>query len=378
MFFRQRVELYRLGAAAWHFITHTCSGPDDPVARLPSTTTPPQAQALAAALHDLAAALHGVTPPGASAVALLAAGGTYGRPLPLPSPTAAAADASGGAAEALSPVSEAARELETALRAAVDAAAAAASDEGEQLRRRVAEPGADDVALTEAAQVRLAAVAAPVTAALVQGLAGLCGAAVACSLAEADGAGAVRDQLAAAAAGAAALGGVVVTVPGAVQLQQLMQQLTAQVAATAKGAAAAGGSGAGNRGTAAQLNAALQSLQFLLGVVTRAAPPHVSGSPQSLAAWLKASTRLRVQLSVLATGWSVGAVAAAGHALLLGGQRHAAVVLALEVLGRCVGPGFLPSLPSCPGCSLGIRTHDGILKSKSNPGLFTAPATPTS
>ncbi|GIL70419.1 hypothetical protein Vretifemale_1183, partial [Volvox reticuliferus] len=53
-FFRQRLELYRLGAVAWHFITEA-AGSDDPVARLPVTTTRPQAKSLADVLQALSA-----------------------------------------------------------------------------------------------------------------------------------------------------------------------------------------------------------------------------------------------------------------------------------------------------------------------------------
>ncbi|GFR46847.1 hypothetical protein Agub_g8486, partial [Astrephomene gubernaculifera] len=396
VFFRQRLELYRLGAAAWHFIT-AAGGPEDPVARLPVTTTPQQAQGLATLLHTLAAALHALMPPGTSAAAMLTGGGAA--PLAMLPPLEAAAAPSApspavAATGAASSLTAAARDLETALRAAIDAAATSATEAFESLRREVAAPGADDVALTEAAQVRLAALAAPVTSALVGGLSGLCEAAVGASLAEADTAAALREQLMASAAAAAA-------VPAAPAAAGMLTSPTpVTVSAAGLGGLGGGGSGVGpgsswlsppppppqqqqqqwqqqhlvahlavqlqwqavaaspalatvvvttspgrphstastptslTSASACQLSAALQSLQWLLGAVTRAAPAPVPASAPSAAAWLKASVRLRLQLGVLASSWVAGGVAAAGHALLLGGQRGAAVVLALHVMGR--------------------------------------------
>ena len=77
-------------------------------------------------------------------------------------------------------------------------------------------------------------------------------------------------------------------------------------------------------------------MQGLLGAITRAAPAPVAASPQSVGAWLKAAVRMRLALGVLVTHWAAAGTAAAGHALVLGGQRQAAVVLALEVMGRWV------------------------------------------
>ncbi|EFJ50993.1 hypothetical protein VOLCADRAFT_116568 [Volvox carteri f. nagariensis] len=343
-FFRQRLELYRLGAVTWHFITEAGGG-DDP------------AKCLADVLQALAAAVQALAPPGATAGELLPAGAPLALLLP-PPPPAAMPSASPPAPPAVGPaLSAAARDLEAALRAAVDAAATAAGEAGEELRKQVAAPGADDVALVEVARARLAALAAPVTAALVGGLSGLCQATVAASLAEPETVAALRDQLLAAAAAAAAgppsplalwLG-----VSGPHLVAQLVMQLTLQAdanafantgagssSAAAAGAAspAAGGAGPGSplpsHRTGPQLRAALQSLQWLLGGLTRSAPAPVAASPHSVAGWAKASVRMRLQLGVLCTAWSAAAVAAAGHALLLCGQRHAAVTLALEVMGR--------------------------------------------
>lgn len=92
--------------------------------------------------------------------------------------------------------------------------------------------------------------------------------------------------------------------------------------------------GGGATSSALQLAAALQSLQWQVGAFTRVTPAPVAASPHSIAAWAKAVVRLRLQLGVLCTAWSATAVAAAGQALLLSGQRPSAVTLALEVMGR--------------------------------------------
>ncbi|KXZ48107.1 hypothetical protein GPECTOR_30g202 [Gonium pectorale] len=364
-FFRQRMELYRLGAAAWHFITAS-AGPDDPVARLPATSTPPQAQALAGALHALAAALRALAPPGATATALLAAAAAAsGPPLalllpparlmaPAGSGTAAVAAARGAhvgatAVAAGAALVEAAGQLEAGLRAAVEAAVAGAGEMAEALRREVAAPGTDDVAAAEAAAVRLASLAAPVTAALVAGLAGVCQAAVAASLAEVDTVAALREQVLAAALVAAATGHAggatgltaqsVVHPVGQLTLQLQWQQQAAGAVGTGAllpGSPPPPAAAPARRATAAaQLTATLHSLQWLLGSLARgAAPVAVAASPQSAAAWLRAGSKLRLHAAVLGTGWASAAVAAAGHSLLLTGQRQAAVGLALEVMGR--------------------------------------------
>eukprot|EP00198_Chlamydomonas_reinhardtii_P001454 XP_001690790.1 predicted protein [Chlamydomonas reinhardtii] len=78
-FFRQRLELYRLGAAAWHFIT-AAAGPDDPVARLPAQLAAhlglqlelQAAAAAAAALAGPAGAAGASTPAAFRAAAQLA------------------------------------------------------------------------------------------------------------------------------------------------------------------------------------------------------------------------------------------------------------------------------------------------------------------
>ncbi|KAG2451449.1 hypothetical protein HYH02_004047 [Chlamydomonas schloesseri] len=360
-YFRQRLELYRLGAAAWHFIT-AAAGPDDPVARLPATTTPPQAQGLAATLHALAAALAALTPGGANAAALLAGsaggascGGAGILLLPPPPQAAAPPDADAAAAASLglpaaaAALVDASRELEAAVRVAVDTAASVCGDACEALRREVAAPGVDDVAAAEAAAARLAALAAPVTAVLVSGMAGVCQAAVAASLTEADAVAALREQLAV-AAGAAAVAAAAHPVlsqqqqaggPAQAQLTaHLGLQLQLQAAAAAAtalagpaGAAAASPAPAAFR-AAPQLATSLGAVQALLGAITRAAPAPVAASPQSVGAWLKAAVRMRLALGVLVTHWAAAGSAAAGHALVLGGQRQAAVVLALETMGR--------------------------------------------
>ncbi|GIL70418.1 hypothetical protein Vretifemale_1179, partial [Volvox reticuliferus] len=171
------------------------------------------------------------------------------------------------------------------------------------------------------------------------------------SLAEQETVAALRAQLLAGAT-AAAVGS-----PPPLRLStagmHLVAQLTMQLSAQADAAAAMTGTmavaaptphaGPGSpppaqHGTfaaaAPQLSAALRSLQWLVGALTRAAPAPIAASPHSVAAWAKASVRLRLQLGVMCTAWSAAAVAAAGHALLLCGQRHAAVALALEVMGR--------------------------------------------
>ncbi|GIL47314.1 hypothetical protein Vafri_4155 [Volvox africanus] len=360
-FFRQRLELYRLGAVAWHFITEA-AGSDDPVARLPVTTTRPQAKNLADVLQALAAALQALAPQGATSGELLPASAPLALLLPPPPAAPPLQAAAAAAATQTAPVAyalaDAARELEAALRASVDAAAVAAEQAFEELRKQVAVPGSDDISLVEAAQVRLATLAAPVTAALVGGMAGLCQAAVAASLAEQETVATLREQLLAGAVAAA------VGAPPPLQLStagmHLVAQLTMQLGAQADAAAAMTGAvalatsissaGPGSQpppkhdavaaaaavasAAAPQLSAALRSLQWLVGALTRAAPAPIAASPHSVGAWAKASVRLRLQLGVVCTAWSAAAVAAAGHALLLCGQRHAAVGLALEVMGR--------------------------------------------
>ncbi|GLI58839.1 hypothetical protein VaNZ11_000604, partial [Volvox africanus] len=225
--FRQRLELYRLGAVAWHFITGAAGG-DDPVSRLPVTTTRPQAKNLADVLEALAAALQALAPHGATSGELLPASAPLA--LLLPSPPAAPPPQVAASAAATQPapvgyaLANAARELEAALRASVDAAAAAAEQAFEELRKQVAVPGSDDISLVEAAQVRLATLAAPVTAALVSGMAGLCQAAVADSLAEPETVATLREQLLAGAAAAAA------GAPPPLQLSTAGMHLVAQLA----------------------------------------------------------------------------------------------------------------------------------------------------
>ncbi len=99
-------------------------------------------------------------------------------------------------------------------------------------------------------------------------------------------------------------------------------------------AGAAGASTPAAFRAAPQLATSLGAVQGLLGAITRAAPAPVAASPQSVGAWLKAAVRMRLALGVLVTHWAAAGSAAAGHALVLGGQRQAAVVLALETMGR--------------------------------------------
>lgn len=396
--FRRRCELYRLGASAWHFVTYGCAGPDDPTAQLPPISTPPQAQALAALLHQLAATLQAVAPssPGPLDLGLALAlppddggpsSGSSGTAAPaggagqeVSSSDAAAAAASAAAASAALP--DALRALDAGVRTAVDAAATACTNACEAARKGVGEPGADDILVVAAAQAGVAALLAPVGCALVQGLAGVCQAAVQACLREPDAAGMLQEQLAAAgcthrlplplpAPGAAALdagervrahtcGGTGVEVWGPsgvvwscgsappaspVSLHALHMRRdhpTKDCAGPPPGHHGHGCTHAGATAEAgqvppsvhSQLATGQQQLQALLGALLRASPPLLAPSAQTTASWLKGCTRLRVQLSAACSCWALSAAAAAGQALLLCGQRHSALGLALDVLGR--------------------------------------------
>ncbi|EFJ40721.1 hypothetical protein VOLCADRAFT_99411 [Volvox carteri f. nagariensis] len=253
-------------------------------------------------------------------------------------------------------------------------AATAAGEACEELHKQVAAPGADDMALVEVARADLAALVAPVTAALEGGLS----ATVAASLAEPETVVVLWEQLLAAAAAAAAAPPPPLMLWLGVSGAHLVAQLVCAhrqlcyihevalpsasymlhqystccpnwnssyltVATSPFVCPSRPGSPLPSHRTGPQLRAALQPLPWLLGGLTRSAPAPATASPHSVAGWAH-------RRPVFGCGCSLGCCVRLGrqqwweqHALLLYGQHHTVVMLALEVMGRCHR--YLWSLP---------------------------------
>ena len=196
------------------------------------------------------------------------------------------------------------------LTAAVNSAASLVASSSEACRSGFSAPDLrDESEAVASAQADLALAMAPVTGALLQGLVRL----RLCALSRAT-----RDPTTCSALAA-------VFVQAGLQLPPL----------PALGGDARGGAGTSPGPPLAQLlAAAVAQFQGVVGGLMRVEPSSVPPGLEAAAAWLRASCRLRNQMSYTCSFWSALSAASAAQLLLLLGQRAAAVQLVLGVLQR--------------------------------------------